>query len=146
MIKLATGSDVAQALRKVIASIEAEEAAGKSPSRSTIAASLSEITSSLLEATVSKEAKDRDYKSSLPPLLEKGAEALFNARVPVRKAQDMLHDMWEDATGVGNVSNAYNNVEVKGLKDAMYELDQNIGNVARGMENVARKIKKNGLT
>lgn len=77
----------------------------------------------------------------LIPNLMNGADKLFNVRVPLRQVSDMIADLYSDATGTSDFS-GYANPEIKKVRDAIYDLDRNIGSVARDMENLARTIDR----
>lgn len=70
----------------------------------------------------------------------KGADHLFNCRVDMRRDNDILQDAYDDATGAA--SNLYADPLVKETKDAIYQLDHEIGRVARQMEHLGRTIRK----
>lgn len=74
--------------------------------------------------------------------LFKAADALFTFRGRVlREQHDILQDAYDDATGLVT-HNMYADPEVKKTRDAMHQLDQTIGEVARQMEWLARDLKK----
>lgn len=70
------------------------------------------------------------------------ADALFTCRGALRPDQEMLQDVYDDATGIA--SDLYADPLVKETKDKMYRLDHEIGDVARQMEHLARTIRKKG--
>jgi predicted RNase H-like nuclease (RuvC/YqgF family) len=69
-----------------------------------------------------------------------GANHLFDSRVQLRKDNEMLDDAYNDATAMVT-QDLYADAQVKEVRDAMYKLDHQIGDVARHMENLARRIK-----
>jgi hypothetical protein len=74
--------------------------------------------------------------------LFKSANALFDFRGrTLREDFDILQEAYDDATGMVT-QGMYADPEVKATKDAIHELDNHIGNVARQMEHLARELKK----
>jgi hypothetical protein len=68
------------------------------------------------------------------------ANSMFDSRVPMRRAGELIHDLYEDSTGIG-VTGFTDDPEVLTLQSSIRELDQMIGNVAHELENLARRIK-----
>lgn len=77
--------------------------------------------------------------------LMNGADKLYDARVPMRRVNDMVADLYADPTGASGFS-GYQNPDVGKVRDAVYELDRNMGSVARDMENLARLIDRTTKT
>ena len=73
--------------------------------------------------------------------LFKEADGLYDARVPFRYLIDTLQDLYGDPTGLNDFP-GYNNPAVKKVRDCMQELDRQIGDTARQMENLARQMRE----
>ena len=80
-------------------------------------------------------------KEQIVERLMKSADQLFNDRVQLRQMTDILADAYGDATGLVT-QDMYGNKLVKETKDKAYELDHQIGDLARQMEYLARELKK----
>ena len=95
----------------------------------------------LVRASLGKAAASKLTKEQIAERLMKGADALFNARAEMRKDSDMLQDAYDDATGIAT-KDMYADPLVKETRDKVYQLDHQIGDVARQMEHLARELKK----
>jgi hypothetical protein len=80
-------------------------------------------------------------KEQIVERLMKSADQLFNDRVQLRQMTDILADAYGDATGLVT-QGMYMNKLIKETKDKAYELDHQIGDLARQMEYLARELKK----
>jgi hypothetical protein len=73
----------------------------------------------------------------------KVANGLYDARGETRDFQQMLQDAYEDMTGLGpSMTHEWREKNLKVNRDLLYKLDQQIGEVARGLEGLGRDVKK----
>jgi hypothetical protein len=84
-------------------------------------------------------AKRRLTEAELAQNLFDAANRLFDGRVELRRDYDRLADAYGDASGF--TSHLYADPEVKATRDAVHRLDGDIGEVARSMERLARRLK-----
>ncbi len=85
--------------------------------------------------------RERLNEKQIADRLVKSADRLFTDRVELRADYDVLQGAYDDASGLA-AKGMYGNIDVKKTRDEVHELDAKIGQVARDMENLARKIRK----
>ncbi len=91
--------------------------------------------------------KDNFKEASSPnptklfPAMKECVDDKLNSRIKVRKVQEMLQDVLEDASGAVFTDN-YNDSEIKETRDDLSDLDRQIGQAYRSIERVEKKLKK----
>jgi hypothetical protein len=130
MNKIATPQDFQAELRSISAFVQSHP---DKPEREIVAAKLRDLANRVAE-------RAPEAPKLISQLLST-ADTLYDARGPLRKMQRTLQSILDDASGTSGLE-LYDDADVEKLRDATRSLDGVLGDAARGMENLARRVKK----
>ena len=136
MSKITSPQELTERLQRIL-----RQASSGTPTRSRLAEEIKQVAEDL-ESAEGQQKTARIVPGTLPPLLRKSADALYNSRVLLRQLADAVHDLYEDATGTNGLSGYHASDEIKGIRDSMQDADHQIGIAANNMEYLARKLLK----